>query len=100
MRILRSYEAGESVSIDILRKQKRLSLTWKVPEAREHRMRHEMERKMREEQSGLRRVLPVGRAPRPRGWLGDAARPPPPGARAGTRGAGGTRAGRGRGEDA
>jgi len=57
MRILRSYEAGESVSIDILRKQKRMSLTWKVPEAREHRMRHELERKMREEQSGLRRLL-------------------------------------------
>src|SRR5947208_5063772 len=62
MRILRSYEAGESVSIDILRKQKRLSLTWKVPEAREHRMRHEMERKMREEQSGLRRLLLLRRA--------------------------------------
>ena len=54
MRILRSYEAGESVSIDILRKQKRMSLTWKVPEAGEHRMRHELERKMREEQSRLR----------------------------------------------
>src|SRR5437764_4024362 len=62
MRILRSYEAGESVSIDILRKQKRMSLTWKVPEAREHRMRHEMERKMREEQSGLRRLLLLRRA--------------------------------------
>src|SRR5213082_2953673 len=62
MRILRSYESGESVSIDILRKQKRMSLTWKVPEAREHRMRHEMERKMREEQSGLRRLLLLRRA--------------------------------------
>ena len=64
MRILRSYEPGESVSIDILRKQKRMSLTWKVPEAREHRMRHELERVRREqerhereEQSGLRRQL-------------------------------------------
>ena len=64
MRILRSYEPGESVSIDILRKQKRVSLTWKVPEAREHRMRHELERVRREqerhereEQSGLRRQL-------------------------------------------
>ena len=54
MRILRSYEAGESVSIDILRKQKRMSLTWKVPEAGAHRMRHELERKMREDQSSLR----------------------------------------------
>src|SRR5438874_4613611 len=61
-RILRSCAAGESVSIDILRKQKRMSLTWKVPEAREHRMRHEMERKMREEQSGLRRLLLLRRA--------------------------------------
>lgn len=34
MRILRSYEAGESVTIDVLRKQKRISLTYKVPEAR------------------------------------------------------------------
>jgi len=39
-----------------------MSLTWKVPEAREHRMRHEMERKMREEQSGLRRLLLLRRA--------------------------------------
>jgi len=57
MRILRSYEPGESVAIDILRKQKRMSLAWKVPEAGEHRMRHELERKMREEQSGLRQLL-------------------------------------------
>src|SRR5881394_89504 len=62
MRILRSYESGESVSIDILRKQKRMSLAWKVPEAREHRMRHELERKMREEQSSLRQLLRQRRA--------------------------------------
>lgn len=35
MRILRSYDEGETVSIDVLRKQKRSTLTWKVPEARE-----------------------------------------------------------------
>ncbi len=35
MRILRSYDEGESVSIEVLRKQKRSTLTWKVPEARE-----------------------------------------------------------------
>jgi S1-C subfamily serine protease len=57
MRILRSYEAGESVSIDIMRKQKRMSLTWKVPEAGEHRVRRELERQMREEQSSLRQLL-------------------------------------------
>jgi PDZ domain len=34
MRILRSYEAGESVTIDIQRKQHRTTLTWKVPEPR------------------------------------------------------------------
>jgi PDZ domain len=30
-RILRSYDAGETAKIDVLRKQKRLTLTWKVP---------------------------------------------------------------------
>lgn len=34
MRILRSYEAGENVTIDIMRKQRRTTLTWKVPEPR------------------------------------------------------------------
>lgn len=32
MRILRSYETGETVAIDIVRKQKRTSITWTVPE--------------------------------------------------------------------
>jgi S1-C subfamily serine protease len=36
MRILRSYEVGETVSIDVLRKQKRTTLSWKVPESNEH----------------------------------------------------------------
>jgi hypothetical protein len=31
MRILRTYEEGESVSIEVLRKQKRVTVTWKVP---------------------------------------------------------------------
>jgi membrane-associated protease RseP (regulator of RpoE activity) len=31
MRILRSYDVGESVQIDIMRHQKRTTLTWKVP---------------------------------------------------------------------
>jgi hypothetical protein len=34
MRILRSYDEGETVSIEVLRKQKRATLTWKVPEER------------------------------------------------------------------
>lgn len=32
MRILRSYDPGETVTIDVLRKQKRVTVTWKVPE--------------------------------------------------------------------
>jgi S1-C subfamily serine protease len=31
MRILRSYAAGESVTIDIMRRQKRMSVVWQVP---------------------------------------------------------------------
>ncbi|HXF95994.1 MAG TPA: PDZ domain-containing protein [Gemmatimonadales bacterium] len=38
MRILRSYDQGETVKIDVLRKQKRITLTWTVPE-RESRVR-------------------------------------------------------------
>jgi len=51
MRILHSYEAGETVSLDIVRKQKRMTVTWKVP-TREERtlMRHHE----REDQSRLR----------------------------------------------
>lgn len=33
MRILRSYDKGETVSIEIMRKQKHLTLSWKVPTA-------------------------------------------------------------------
>src|SRR5207253_9565128 len=32
MRIIRSYDPGESVTLDVLRKQKRVAVTWKVPE--------------------------------------------------------------------
>ncbi len=32
MRILRSYDAGETVTLDVLRKQKHVTVTWKVPE--------------------------------------------------------------------
>src|SRR5205809_3259993 len=63
MRILRSYEKGETVSIEILRKQKRLTVAWKVP-SREDRMfrRHEEheEHDEHEERSGLPR-LELGR---------------------------------------
>src|SRR5205085_4995130 len=58
MRILRSYEKGETVSLDILRKQKRMTVSWKVP-SRETRMfrRHE-EHRDHEEQSRFQRVRP------------------------------------------
>jgi hypothetical protein len=32
MRIIRSYDPGESVTLDVLRKQKRVTVSWKVPE--------------------------------------------------------------------
>jgi S1-C subfamily serine protease len=38
MRILRSYEAGETVSIDLMRKQSRMTVTWKVPKAEYRRI--------------------------------------------------------------
>jgi len=64
MRILRSYDKGETVSIEIMRKQKRLTVAWKVP-SREGRS---LLREPREEQSGgwrrplLRRRLRLQRA--------------------------------------
>jgi S1-C subfamily serine protease len=53
MRILRSYEKGETVSIEVMRKQKRLTVAWKVPSGGDRSLlRHEE----REEESGWRRV--------------------------------------------
>jgi S1-C subfamily serine protease len=48
MRILRSYDKGETVSIEIMRKQKRLTVAWKVPSREDRSFRREG----REEQSG------------------------------------------------
>ena len=39
LRILRSYDTGESVKLDIQRKQRRQSVTWTVPERRSLRVR-------------------------------------------------------------
>lgn len=39
MRILRSYDVGETVVIDIMRKQKRSSITWHVPQMDDHMRR-------------------------------------------------------------
>src|SRR5213083_107583 len=55
MRILRSYEPGETVALDIMRKQKRVTVSWKVPEREERRLRHGQEH---EDQSHLR-LLPL-----------------------------------------
>ena len=52
MRILRSYDAGETVTLDVLRKQKRVTVTWKVPEASERHFR--VAPRMREEPSRMR----------------------------------------------
>ena len=54
MRILRSYEKGETVSIEILRKQKRMTVAWKVPAREDRFMRMHQERGEHEDQSGLR----------------------------------------------
>ena len=52
MRILRSYDAGETVTLDVLRKQKHVTVTWKVPEARERRFH--IAPRVREEPSWFR----------------------------------------------
>ncbi len=64
MRILRSYESGETVAIDVLRKQKRTTLSWKVPESEERFNLMPRARRPREEPSRYRispkiRVAPV-----------------------------------------
>lgn len=60
MRILRSYESGETVGIDVQRKQKRTTLSWKVPEADDHfKMMTPGARRQREEPSQYRyRIAP------------------------------------------
>jgi S1-C subfamily serine protease len=61
MRILHSYEAGETVSLDIVRKQKRMTVTWKVPERGERTLLRHRER---EDQSRFRLVTPRRRGMR------------------------------------
>ena len=51
MRILRSYDEGETVSVEIMRKQKRMTLAWKVPAREERSFKRHRER---EEQSRFR----------------------------------------------
>ncbi len=61
MRILRSYDPSESVTLDVLRKQKHVTVTWKVPE-REKTIFHRTPR-MHEEPTWFRV------APKPGGRL-------------------------------
>jgi hypothetical protein len=56
MRILGSYDEGESVTLDVLRKQKHVSVTWKVPDEEERHYR--MMPRMREEPSSWELVQP------------------------------------------
>src|SRR5947208_3399492 len=56
MRILRSYEKGETVSIEILRKQKRMTVAWKIPAREDRFFRMHEDHEESEDQSGWRRV--------------------------------------------
>jgi hypothetical protein len=61
MRILRSYDAGETVSIDVMRKQKRITVSWKVPANDDERpfMRSRTPRPERQEQSRYKVQQPL-----------------------------------------
>ncbi len=59
MRIIRSYDPGESVTLDVLRKQRHVNVTWKVPERESRKFR--MAPRMHEEPSWFR-VAPKLRA--------------------------------------
>jgi len=63
MRILRSYESGETVSIDVQRKQRRTTLSWKVPEAEERFNLTPRSRRPREEPSRYRIAPKIRMAP-------------------------------------
>jgi len=52
MRILRSYDPGESVTLDVLRKQRHVNVTWKVPDQERGMFRRTP--KMHEEPSWFR----------------------------------------------
>lgn len=67
MRILRSYDAGETVAIEIMRHQRRQTLSWTVPQPENHWRRMRAPRGERGEQSFWR--VP-GEAARERALLG------------------------------
>ncbi len=55
MRILRSYDVGETVTLDVLRKQRHVAVAWKVPDHENRKFR--MAPRMHEEPSRFR-VMP------------------------------------------
>lgn len=63
MRILHSYDAGETINIEILRHQKRQTLSWKVPSAEERerggRLKIRSPRGRTEEGAMRERMLPL-----------------------------------------
>ncbi|HEX4561179.1 MAG TPA: PDZ domain-containing protein, partial [Gemmatimonadales bacterium] len=62
MRILRSYDSGETVNIEIMRHQKRQTISWKVPspEDRERgRMRRDSKRRTEEGAMRERMMRPM-----------------------------------------
>lgn len=67
MRILGSYDEGESVTMDVLRKQKHVAVTWKVPNNEDRYYRTVMPR-MREEPSWFRLMPRVRREVRVPVW--------------------------------
>jgi S1-C subfamily serine protease len=72
MRILGSYDPGETVTLDVQRKQKRMTLSWKVPENERHFFwdgRPGTKRPMREEPMRYR-VAPGIRMTPLRVWTG------------------------------
>ncbi|HTI05722.1 MAG TPA: PDZ domain-containing protein [Gemmatimonadales bacterium] len=56
MRIIRSYDPGETVALDVLRKQKHVTVSWKVPD--EERRMFRMAPRMHEEPSSYKIVIP------------------------------------------
>lgn len=66
MRILRSYDVGETVTLDVLRKRSHVNVTWKVPN--HERSFFKTAPRMREEPSWFR-VMPKGSAIRIRNVL-------------------------------
>src|SRR5439155_811523 len=66
VQLARPLEPGDTVSIELMRKQKRLTVAWKVPEPE---ARHRRRPRGREEQSHYRRVVRGVQTPLGARWL-------------------------------